>query len=121
MHQVLRVFGWEVLNETNVVKPFEEAAPSRRTTLAYSTRNSPPRALRSRQLIFSRYGFFAALMAVNLELPDKWAPCLLRQGETGMGYQTAAITLEDGRVIDDVLIVGGTIQNSRLRHDSILS
>jgi hypothetical protein len=30
-------------------------------------------------------------MAVNLELPDKWAPCLLRQGETGMGYQTASI------------------------------
>jgi hypothetical protein len=52
-------------------------------------------------------------MAVNLELPDKWAPCLLRQGETGMGYQTATITLEDGRVIDDVLIVGGAIAEVR--------
>jgi hypothetical protein len=52
-------------------------------------------------------------MAVNLELPDKWAPCLLRQGETGMSYQTASITLEDGRVIDDVLIVGGTIAEVR--------
>ena len=52
-------------------------------------------------------------MAVNLELPDKWAPCLLRQGETGMGYQTASITLEDGRVIDDVLIVGATIAEVR--------
>jgi hypothetical protein len=48
-------------------------------------------------------------MALNLELSVKWARCLLRQGETGMGYQTASITLEDGRVIDDVLIVGGTI------------
>ena len=52
-------------------------------------------------------------MAVNLELPDKWAQCLLRQGETGMGYQTASITLEDGHVIDDVLIVGGTIAEVR--------
>ena len=52
-------------------------------------------------------------MALNLELPDKWARRLLRQGETGMGYQTASITLEDGRVIDDVLIVGGTITEVR--------
>ena len=52
-------------------------------------------------------------MAVNPELPDKWAPCLLRQGETGMDYQTASITLQDGRVIDDVLIVGGTIAEVR--------
>ncbi|MGC1323824.1 MAG: hypothetical protein WA849_16710 [Candidatus Udaeobacter sp.] len=56
-------------------------------------------------------------MAVDLELADKWAPCLLRQGETGMGYQTASITLEDGRVIDDVLIVGGTI--AEVRYDTI--
>jgi hypothetical protein len=52
-------------------------------------------------------------MATHLELPDKWAPCLLKQAETGMGYQTAAITLQDGRVIDDVLIVGGTIAEVR--------
>jgi|SRR5580765_3864563 len=74
---------------------------------------------RSRQLIsFSLDKFFAVIMAVNLELPDKWAPCLLRQGETGMGYQTASITLEDGRVIDDVLIVGCTIAEVR-GHDTI--
>jgi hypothetical protein len=30
-----------------------------------------------------------------------------------MGYQTASITLEDGRVIDDVLIVGATIAEVR--------
>jgi hypothetical protein len=58
-------------------------------------------------------------MAVNLELPDKWAPCLLRQGETGMGYQTASITLEDGRIIDDVLIVGVTIEKFAA-YDTIL-
>jgi len=52
-------------------------------------------------------------MAVKLELPDKWAPYLVSQGETGMGYQTASITLEDGRVIDDVLIVGGTMAEVR--------
>jgi hypothetical protein len=30
-----------------------------------------------------------------------------------MGYQTASITLRDGRVIEDVLIVGGTIAEVR--------
>jgi hypothetical protein len=30
-----------------------------------------------------------------------------------MGYQTASITLQDGRIIDDVLIVGGTIAEVR--------
>jgi hypothetical protein len=38
---------------------------------------------------------------------------LLKLGETGMGYQTASITLQDGRVIEDVLIVGGTIVEVR--------
>jgi hypothetical protein len=52
-------------------------------------------------------------MAVKRELPHKWAPCLLRQGETGMGYQATSITLKDGRVIEDVLIVGGTIAEVR--------
>jgi hypothetical protein len=35
-----------------------------------------------------------------------------------MGYQTAAVTLRDGRVIEDVLIVGGTITEVR-GYDSI--
>jgi hypothetical protein len=52
-------------------------------------------------------------MITHLQLPDKWAPSLLKQSETGMGYQTAAVTLRDGRVIDDVLIVGGTITEVR--------
>ncbi len=57
-------------------------------------------------------------MTTHLQLPDKWAPRLLSQGETGMGYQTATITLRDGSVIDDVLIVGGTIAEAR-GHESI--
>jgi hypothetical protein len=52
-------------------------------------------------------------MFKHLELPDKWAPFLLRQCETGMCYQTASITLRDGRVIDDVLIIGGTVAEVR--------
>ena len=52
-------------------------------------------------------------MATRLELPDKWAPSLLKRGETGMGYQTASITLHDGRVIEDILIIGGTIAEVR--------
>ena len=57
-------------------------------------------------------------MATHLELPAKWAPRLVGQPETGMGYQTASITLLDGRVIEDVLIVGGTIAEVR-GYDSI--
>jgi hypothetical protein len=57
-------------------------------------------------------------VSTQLQLPEKWAPRLVGQPETGMGYQTAAITLRDGRVIEDVLIVGGTIAEVR-GHDSI--
>jgi hypothetical protein len=35
-----------------------------------------------------------------------------------MGYQTAAVTLRDGRVIEDVLIIGGTISEVR-GHETI--
>lgn len=57
-------------------------------------------------------------MATQIELPEKWAPRLVSQPETGMGYQTASITLCDGRTIEDVLIVGGTIAEVR-GHDNI--
>jgi hypothetical protein len=55
---------------------------------------------------------------ITLKLPNKWAPCLLSQGETGMGYTTASIILRNGNVIEDVLIVGGTIAEVRC-HDFI--
>ena len=44
-----------------------------------------------------------------LELSEKWAPVLLAQPETGMGYQIASVSLLDGRRFDRVTIVGGTI------------
>ena len=44
-----------------------------------------------------------------ITLSDKWAPKLIAQGETGMGYQIASIVLKDGRRFDRVVIVGGII------------
>jgi len=52
-------------------------------------------------------------MGTHVQLPEKWGPRLLSQPETGMGYQTASITLQDGRVIEDALIVGGIITEVR--------
>jgi hypothetical protein len=44
-----------------------------------------------------------------ITLSASWAPKLLSQGETGMGYQVASITLKDGRRFDRVVIVEGRI------------
>lgn len=44
-----------------------------------------------------------------LPLSNKWAPILVSQPETGMGYQIATVWLIDGRKFDQVLIVGGYI------------
>jgi len=44
-----------------------------------------------------------------MALSDKWAPLLVTQTETGMGYQVASVILEDGRQFDRVTIVGGYI------------
>lgn len=48
-----------------------------------------------------------------LQVPDRWAPRLVNQAETGMVYQTASVTLSDGRIFPDVLIVGDTITEVR--------
>jgi hypothetical protein len=40
------------------------------------------------------------------QLPQNWASFLAHQPETGMGYQVVAVTLRDGRRIEDVAIVG---------------
>ena len=50
-------------------------------------------------------------------LPERWAAFLVRQGETGMGYQTGNITLADGRFFEDVIIVGGCITKVRGQAD----
>jgi len=42
-------------------------------------------------------------------LPEKWSKFLLTQPETGMDYQIVAVTLRDGRVIEDVAIAGSSI------------
>lgn len=44
-----------------------------------------------------------------LALSNKWAPILVSQPETGMGYQIASVFLMDGRRFDHVTIVGGYI------------
>lgn len=44
-----------------------------------------------------------------LELSEKWAPRLLAQPESGMGYQIVTVFLCNGKRFDRVTIVGGTI------------
>ena len=42
-------------------------------------------------------------------LPKQWSKFLLSQSETGMDYQVVAVTLRDGRVIPDVVVVHHSI------------
>lgn len=42
-----------------------------------------------------------------LRLSKKWAPALLVQPETGMGYQMATVVLKDGRRYKRVTIIEG--------------
>lgn len=44
-----------------------------------------------------------------IQLSEKWAPKLLSQPETGMGYQVVTVRLSDGTAFDDVVVVGGRI------------
>ncbi len=44
-----------------------------------------------------------------LALSDKWAPILVAQPETGMGYQIATVFLSDGTKVENVVIVGGIV------------
>jgi hypothetical protein len=44
-----------------------------------------------------------------LGLSDKWAVVLVPQPETGMDYQIATVTLNDGRRLPQTTIVGGYI------------
>ena len=48
-------------------------------------------------------------MRIMLALSDRWAPILVAQPETGMGYQIATVLLRDGTLIDRVMIVGGIV------------
>lgn len=44
-----------------------------------------------------------------IALSERWAPRLIGQPETGMGYQIATVVLRDGRRFERVTIVGGVI------------
>ncbi len=53
----------------------------------------------------SSFGGFVVTLAIVKELPQKWADYLHDRPETGMDYQVVAVTLRDGRRIEDVTIV----------------
>jgi hypothetical protein len=46
-------------------------------------------------------------------LPKQWAPVLLKQGETGMGYQVATVRLRDGASYPQVVIDSGFVTRVR--------
>ena len=52
-------------------------------------------------------------------LAKEWSDYLSSKPETGMDYQVVAVTLRDGRRIEDVAIVGGRIIGEVRGHDSI--
>jgi hypothetical protein len=52
-------------------------------------------------------------------LPEHWSKFLLTQPETGMDYQVVAVTLRDGRVIQDVAIVHHSIVSKVRGHSEI--
>jgi hypothetical protein len=53
-----------------------------------------------------------------MKLSDKWAPRLLAQPESGMGYQIVTVHLVDGRVFENVTVVGDTITTIK-NHNAI--
>ncbi len=42
-------------------------------------------------------------------LPKNWSEFLLSKPETGMSYQVVAVTLKDGKKIEDVAVIGSSI------------
>ena len=52
-------------------------------------------------------------------LPERWSKFLVTQPETGMDYQIVAVTLRDGRFIDDVVVVGGSAVGEVRGHTQI--
>ena len=52
-------------------------------------------------------------------LSKKWTDFLRTQPETGMDYQVVAVTLRDGRKIEDVAISGGHAIGEVRGHEDI--
>jgi hypothetical protein len=54
-------------------------------------------------------------------IPKKWQEFLAKKPETGMGYQVVNLILEDGKRIDDVVIIQsaliGEIRNGDVSFD----
>jgi hypothetical protein len=54
-------------------------------------------------------------------IPKKWQDYLAKKPETGMGYQVVNLILEDGKIIDDVVIIQsamiGEIRNGDVSFD----
>lgn len=48
-----------------------------------------------------------------LELSEGWAPLLMSQPETGMGYQVVTVELKDGRQFRQVVVDSGYITRVR--------
>ena len=62
--------------------------------------------------ITEKWGGDEVLVATRtLELSEKWAAVLVRQPETGMGYQVTTVMLKDGRQFRNVTIVGGIVSD----------
>jgi hypothetical protein len=52
-------------------------------------------------------------------LPKAWSDFLHTKGETGMGYQVVAVTLRDGRKVEDVAIIESHIVGEVRGHTDI--
>jgi hypothetical protein len=52
-------------------------------------------------------------------LPKNWSDYLNSKGETGMGYQVVAVTLRDGRAIEDVAVIESHIIGEVRGYDDI--
>jgi hypothetical protein len=46
---------------------------------------------------------------VRLQLDARWIEKLRNQPESGMGYQRVRVRLKDGRVIEDVVVLNGSL------------
>lgn len=44
-------------------------------------------------------------MTARIQLPPKWADFLIRQPESGMGYQRVDVLLEDGTELKDCTVL----------------
>lgn len=52
-------------------------------------------------------------------LPKTWSDFLFPKPETGMGYQVVAVTLRDGRKIEDVAIIQSEVIGEVRGHDDV--